>query len=139
MIAKEIKFEDIKKGDHSSFEVTITESDVQKFAELSGDYNPLHIDEAYAKETEFGGQVVHGMFLGSLVSRFVGMELPGKKALLMKEMLEFKKPARIGDRVAVEGTVVYKSESLRLIELLMEISTEKELLVSGSVYVRVLS
>ncbi len=139
MIAKEIKFEDIKKGDHASFEVTITESDVQKFAELSGDYNPLHVDEAYAKETEFGGRVVHGMFLGSLVSRFVGMELPGKKALLMKEMLEFKKPARIGDRVVIEGTVVYKSESLRLIELLMEISTEKELLVSGSVYVRVLS
>ncbi len=138
MIAKDLKFEDIKKGDSSSFEVTITESDIQKFAELSGDYNPLHVDEEYANETEFVGRVVHGMFLGSLVSRFVGMELPGKKALLLKETLEFKKPARIGDRIIVKGAVVYKSEPLRLIELLMEIRTEKELLVSGSVYAGVL-
>lgn len=139
MTAKEINFTDIQKGDSASFSVTITESDAEKFAEISGDYNPLHIDEAYAKGTEFGGRVVHGMFLGALVSRLVGMELPGKKALLLKETLEFKKPARIGDRITVKGSVAHKSEAFRLVELSVEIRTEKELLANGSVHVRVLS
>jgi len=138
MKAKELKFEDIKKGDSAFFEVVINDHDVEKFAELSGDFNPLHTDEEYAKNTGFGGKIVHGMFLGALVSRFVGMELPGKKALLVKEMLEFKKPARVGDLLNVRGTIVHKSEALRLLELLIEIRTEKELLVSGSVNVRVL-
>jgi acyl dehydratase len=138
MIAKEINFDDIKKGDSTSFGITIKENDLQKFAEISGDFNPLHVDEAYAKGTEFGGRIVHGMFLGALVSRLVGMELPGKKALLLKETLEFKKPARIGDRVTVKGSVVHKSEALRLVELSVEIRTEKDLLANGSAHVRVL-
>jgi len=138
MKAKELKFEDSKKGDSAFFEVIVSESDVQNFAELSGDFNPLHNDEVYAKGTEFGKRIVHGMFLCSLVSRFVGMELPGKKALLMKEMLEFKKPAYIGDTLIVKGIVVHKSEATRILEILIEIRTKKELLASGSVHVRVL-
>jgi acyl dehydratase len=138
MKPKKKKFNDIKKGDMSVFEITIKENDVQKFAELSGDYNPLHVDEEYAKKTEFNGRVVHGMFLGSLVSRFVGMEIPGEKALLLKETLEFKKPARIGDTLTIKGTVIHKSESLSLLELAMEIRNQKEVLVIGSVFVRVL-
>lgn len=137
MNAKDLKFEDIKKGDAAFFAVTVTEGDLRKFAELSGDYNPIHVDKEYSKD--FGGRIVHGMFLGALVSRLVGMEMPGKRALLMKETLEFKKPARIGDSVGVSGIVVHKSEGLRLLELLVEIKSEKELLASGSVYVRVLS
>jgi len=78
------------------------------------------------------------MFLGSLVSRFVGMEIPGEKALLLKETLEFKKPARIGDTLTIKGTVIHKSESLSLLELAMEIRNQKEVLVIGSVFVRVL-
>jgi 3-hydroxybutyryl-CoA dehydratase len=138
MKAKDVKFEDIKKGDSASFETIVTENDLKKFAELSGDYNPLHTDEKYAQGTEFGGKVIHGMLLGALVSRFIGMELPGKKALLLKETLEFKKPAMVGDVLTVKGIVVHKSEGVRLLELLMEIRTKKELLVSGAVFVRVL-
>jgi acyl dehydratase len=138
MKAKDLKFEDIKTGDSAAFDVTIREEDVQKFAELSGDYNPLHVDEEYAKGTDFGERIVHGMFLGALVSRLVGMELPGKRALLMKETLEFKKPAHVGDHLTVMGTVVHKSEALRLLELLLEIRTEKELLATGTVHVQVL-
>jgi 3-hydroxybutyryl-CoA dehydratase len=138
MKAKDLKFEDIKKGDTAFFTVTVTENDLKKFAELSGDYNPLHTDEEYAKKTEFNGRVIHGMFLGALVSRFVGMELPGKKALLLKETLEFKKPTRVGDILTVQGTVIHKSESLSLLELSMEIRNQKELLAIGSAFVRVL-
>jgi 3-hydroxybutyryl-CoA dehydratase len=138
MKAKEVKFEDIKKGHTASFKKVITENDVQKFAELSGDKNPLHVDERYATTTVFGRRIIHGMFIGALVSRLVGMELPGKRALLMEETLKFKKPAHIGDTLTVKGVVVHKSEATRILELLIEIHTEKELLVSGSVQVIVL-
>ncbi|MDO8492544.1 MAG: MaoC family dehydratase [bacterium] len=139
MKPKEERWNDIKIGNQASFKKTIVSGDLIKFAEISGDYNPLHLDEEYAVKTEFKGRIVHGMFLASLISRLVGMELPGKKALLLKECLEFKKPAKIGDKILVLGRVVYKSEALRIIELSVEISAGKEMLASGSVSVRVLN
>lgn len=138
MSAKELEWKDIAVGDSASFEREVREEDVVKFAEISGDRNLLHMDDRYARGTFFGGKIVHGMFLGALVSRLIGMELPGKKALLMKETLEFKKPARVGDMLTVSGTVAHKSEAGRTLEILLEIRTKKELLVSGSAYVRVL-
>ncbi|MDO8743459.1 MAG: MaoC/PaaZ C-terminal domain-containing protein [Candidatus Azambacteria bacterium] len=128
MKAKEKKLDDINVGDSASFEETITDEMMIKFADISGDYNPLHIE----------GKVVYGMLLGALVSRLVGMELPGKYALLMKECLEFKKPARVGDTLTVKGSVVFKSQASRIIELAIEINKDKELLASGSAHVRVL-
>lgn len=128
MKPKEKNLDDISVGDSASFERMITDDDLTSFADISGDYNPLHIEN----------KVVHGMLLGALMSRLIGMELPGKKALLMKECLEFKKPALVGDTLTVKGKVVFKSPSSRLIELLIEIKKGNELLVSGSAHVRVL-
>ena len=128
MKAKEKNLEDINVGNSASFERTVTDDDLVNFAALSGDCNPLHLE----------GKVVYGMFLGVLMSRLIGMELPGKKALLVKECLEFKKPARVGDTLSVKGSVIFKSQSSRLIELLIEIRKDKELLASGSAHVRVL-
>ena len=128
MKAKEKNLEDINIGDSASFKRVITDDDLIKFANVSGDYNPLHIKD----------KVVHGMFMGALVSRLVGMELPGKKAMLIKECMEFKKPARVGDALTIKGNVVFKSQSSRIIELLIEIKKDKELLASGSAHVRVL-
>lgn len=138
MKAKEKKFEDIKIGDSASFSRIITDKDLINFSDVSGDYNPLHLDEEYAVRTEFKGRVVYGMFMAALVSRLVGMELPGKRALLLKESLEFKKPARIGDRVRVEGKVAHKSTGTRILELLIKIIRGKEILTAGTVHVRVL-
>ncbi len=132
------EFKDIKIGQTASFERIITEEDLIKFSELSGDYNPLHLNEKYASQTIFKGRVVYGLLLGALVSRLVGMELPGKKALLVKEVLEFKKPARVGEKLLVKGLVVHKSTATRLIELAIEIKKNKDLLASGSVQVKVL-
>ena len=138
MKAKDKNFEDIKIGESAFFEKVILESDLDKFAELSGDYNPLHIDNNYAAQTELNSRVVHGMFLGALISRLVGMELPGKRALLMKECLEFKKPVRIGDELLIEGKVVHKSKATQLIELYIEISRDKEIVVVGVIHVKIL-
>lgn len=139
MKAKEKNFEDIMIGDVASFERVVTNDDLVKFADISGDYNPLHLDENYAAQTKFKGRVVYGMFLAALVSRLVGMELPGKKALLLKESMEFKKPARIGDKLLVKGKVVHKSQVGSLVELLVEISNDQELLAIGSIKVQILN
>ena len=86
----------------------------------------------------FKDRVVYGMFMCTLGSRLVGMELPGKRALLVKEYLEFKKPARIGDKLLVKGVVIHRSQALKMIELSIEITNGKELLASGSAHVKVL-
>jgi 3-oxoacyl-[acyl-carrier protein] reductase len=138
MKANKKNFKEIKPGDFVSFGRTVTEDDLLKFAELSGDQSPLHVDAKYAEGTKFKQRIIHGMFLGALVSRLVGMELLEENVLCVKETLEFKKPALVGDELTVKGTVVHKSEALLLLELSLEISTKKELLASGSIYVRVL-
>ncbi len=138
MKAKEISYDEINIGDKASFEIKITSDDVNKFAEVSGDYNPLHMDLDYAKNSKFGGKIVHGMFFGALVSRLVGMELLGKYALLIKESLEFKKPAVVGDKVIVSGRVTSKSNSSGMIEMSIEIMRKKELLVKGIIHAIIL-
>ena len=77
----ELTFEHIEIGQKKEFQVRITESLVNDFAKLSGDYNPLHMDDEYSKSTKFHGRVVHGMLLASFLSRMGGMYLPGKHAL----------------------------------------------------------
>ena len=119
--------------------IEYNEEDIINFAKISGDYNPLHLDENYASKTQFGNRIVHGMYLGSLVSRLVGMELPGKRALLIKESLEFKKPVFIGDKLIIRGTIITKSQTTGLIELAIDIKQGTEILVTGSVYARILN
>lgn len=128
----------LKTGESASLKRTITAKDVDAFAELSGDHNPLHVEPEYAKETQFKRVVVHGMFLGALVSQLVGMNMPGAYSLLMKETLEFKKPVFIDDTVAVVGTIVHKSPAARLVEISIEISRKSEVIASCTVHVRLL-
>ena len=126
----------MQQGATASFRVVVTEEAVIAFARISGDHNPLHMDEVYAQKTEFQGRIVHGMFLAALVSQLIGMQLPGRSALLMKENLEFKKPAHIGDSLLVQGTVVHSSGSTGVLEIAIEISRDDDILASGSVHVR---
>ena len=121
MEARDLKLEDIKIGDSASFERTFSEADVAAFAELIGDVNPLHMDDAYAQTTKFGKRLVHGMLVGSLFSRFVGMYLPGKHCLYLSQTLEFKQPVFIGDAVVVEGTVQSMSISTGIIRIALTI------------------
>lgn len=138
MEAQNLSFVDISVGDTASIERTMSAGDVITFAQLSGDNNPLHTDEAYAKETKFGRPLVHGMLLGSLFSTLVGMYLPGKKCLYLGQTLQFRKPVFIGDTVTVHGTVATKSESTHILTLDMVITKEGEEVVSGVATVQVL-
>ncbi len=138
MKAKKISFNTITIGQTASFSRMVTENDVQTFADLSGDYNPLHVDKKYAKKTEFKHRIVHGMFVGGLVSQLIGMKLPGEKALLVKECLEFKKPVYIGDTISIRGTVLRKSPALRLLEIRIDVSRDGKSVVTGIVHAKML-
>lgn len=89
-------------GQKAFVEKTISEEDVRDFAEISGDDNPLHLDEAYAAGSRFGKRVVHGMLAASLISRVIGTKLPGEGTIYLSQSLKFLKPVFIGDTVRAE-------------------------------------
>jgi len=111
------KFDDITIGLTKEFSVEITESMVDNFAELSGDYNELHMDENYASTTSFGKRICHGMLLTSFFSRLIGMSIPGKNALYFSQSINFQSPCFIGDRILIRGEVMEKSESTHIITI----------------------
>mgnify|MGYP005633032577 FL=1 len=115
--ACEYQFNDIEIGQTETFELVITESMLDDFARLSGDYNPLHMNENYANSTIFKRRVCHGMLVASFFSRLVGMYIPGKNALYFSQTLKFIQPCFIDDTLKIEGKVLDKSESTKLITL----------------------
>jgi 3-hydroxybutyryl-CoA dehydratase len=126
----EYLFEDIEVGSKESFTAYVTEEMMSSFAEVSGDYNPLHIDEVFAKENGFNSKVVFGMLTSSLYSRLVGMNLPGKHALLQGIELSFRKPVYVGDCLKVTGEVVYKNDAYKQLEIKAMIENQEEVIVS---------
>jgi len=134
--AESINFKDIKVGLTKEFTVKITEEMLVDFARISGDYNPLHMDDVYAKSTKFKKRVVHGMLLSTFLSRMVGMHLPGQKALYLSQDLKFKNPGFIGDTIKVIGKVMAISEGLKLITLETVIQNQDDqVLVKGEAQV----
>ena len=132
-------FASISVGETAVREHTITAEMIATFANLSGDYNPLHIDSAYAATTSFGKVVAHGMLLGALVSELVGMHLPGAQCLLIKELLEFKLPVYVDDIVRIQGTVAHKSEATNLLEISILITRGADTVAVGSVHTKILT
>ena len=120
----EYSLSEIEIGLKKNFEVTITESMFDDFADLSGDYNPLHMNEEYASSTSFKKRVCNGMFLAAFFSRLVGMYLPGKHALYFSQSLNFVNPCFIGDTITVEGEVIDKSIATKIITLKTIITDE---------------
>ena len=92
-------------GQSASFAKTISESDVYLFAGITGDVNPAHVNEEYAKNTLFKGRIVHGMLGASLISTVLGMYLPGPGTIYMKQEVKFLAPVRFGDTITATCTV----------------------------------
>lgn len=97
---------ELSVGDSGAFSKTIGESDIYLFAGVTGDMNPFHINEHYARDTFFKGRIAHGMLLAGFISTVVGCYLPGPGAIYVKQELAFRAPAKIGDTVTARGTVV---------------------------------
>tara|TARA_Y100001936_G_scaffold149484_1_gene145848 strand:+ start:12075 stop:12506 length:432 start_codon:yes stop_codon:yes gene_type:complete len=125
----DLNFDEIKVGNFREFKITITNSMVDEFAKISGDFNPLHVDEKYAQTTKFGKRVVHGMLLASFLSQMVGMYLPGKHALYSSQTLEFHNPCFVGNKISVTSKVIDKSQSTKIIKIESKISDEKNKLL----------
>ena len=128
----ETRLVNLSIGQKVKFTEVISESMIEEFAKLSGDYNPHHVDESYARKTRFKKRICHGMLLGSLFSRLIGMHLPGKHSLYFSQSLNFLYPAFIDDKVTVEGEVVKISRSTGIITLKTRITKENNIeLVTG--------
>jgi 3-hydroxybutyryl-CoA dehydratase len=99
------RIDDFKPGQHVSFTKTFTEEDVRRFIEITGDVNPLHVDDAFAAKTQFGGRVLHGMLTASILSTMVGMLLPGTGAIYRSQTINFLRPVHIGETVTAHFVI----------------------------------
>lgn len=92
-------------GQHVMWSKRFTEEDLQRFIEITGDVNPLHVDEEFAKSTRFGRRVLHGMLTASMFSTMVGMVLPGTGAIYRAQTLRFLRAAHVGDELTAHFVV----------------------------------
>lgn len=97
--------DDLKPGMVESFAKTVTERDIQLFGEVSGDINPVHFDEDFARTTPFKTRIAHGVLSASYISTILGMKMPGPGTIFMSLTTRFKAPVRIGDTVTATCTV----------------------------------
>jgi 3-hydroxybutyryl-CoA dehydratase len=100
--------EQLNIGDRASISKLITERDVIRFAELTGDINPIHMDKLYAEQTVFGERIAHGMLIASLISAVLGIKLPGPGNIYVSQSLKFRAPVKFGDIIEAEVEVVEK-------------------------------
>ena len=111
-----LNFEDLFVGRTASASRTISEADILMFAGVSGDTNPVHLDEEFAASTMFGGRIAHGMLSAGLISAVFGTRLPGPGCIYLSQSLKFKAPVKIGDTVVARVTVKeLKTEKRRAI------------------------
>ncbi len=100
-----LRIEDFEVGQRASFTKTFTEDDLRRFIDITGDVNPLHVDEEFARTTRFRGRVLQGMLTASIFSTMVGMLLPGTGAIYRSQTLKFLRPVRIGETVTAHFIV----------------------------------
>lgn len=132
-------FDKIQIGETQTLTKQITEADVRKFVDMTGDDNPLHVNRAYAETTAFKDIVVHGMLGASFISTVIGTKLPGTGALWVSQNMEFLLPVRLGDVLTISATVLKKHERDRLLELDTRIVNQNDqLILSGTGKVKLL-
>jgi 3-hydroxybutyryl-CoA dehydratase len=130
-------FEDLAIGMRESLMRTVMESDVNGFAAVTGDNNPIHLDERYAARTPFGQRIAHGLFTASLVSAVLGTRLPGPGAVYLSQTLQFLAPVRIGDVVTAAAEVVELVASRRRVRLFCECVADGRPVLEGEAWVAV--
>lgn len=128
----------LKVGDTASISKQITDDDIRAFAELSGDHNPVHLDEAFASASRFGRRIAHGMLGASLISAVLGTELPGSGSIYLSQTLKFLSPVYLGDTVTARVTVtkVREDKSIVTLETVCE-NQNGETLIRGEAVVLV--
>lgn len=101
-----MKFDELIIGKSAEYSKLVSDSDVMKFAEITGDFNPVHVDEVAASKSRFGGRIAHGMLSAGIVSAAIANELPGPGSIYLGQTLKFTLPVRIGDTITVSLAVI---------------------------------
>lgn len=110
-----VYFEDMEIGQSAQVAKTVTEADIVLFAGVSGDHNPVHVNEEYAQTTMFKGRIAHGALSASFISAALGMSLPGTGTIYLSQSLKFKAPVRIGETVTATVTVKAMDERRKFV------------------------
>ena len=111
------RYEDIETGQSESFSVTITEEMMDQFRQITGDLNPLHQEDTFAKDAGFEGKVCFGMLSASFLSTMAGVYLPGKYSLIQSVEVKFSKPVYPGEELYITGKVAEKNDTFRFIRI----------------------
>ena len=112
-----MKFEEIEVGQSAEFTKSISDEDVMSFAKITGDFNPVHVDEVAASNSQFGGRIAHGMLTAGLISAALAGKLPGPGSIYLSQTLRFTAPARIGDTVTATVQVIEIVAAKRRVKL----------------------
>jgi 3-hydroxybutyryl-CoA dehydratase len=130
---------DLKIGDKFSTSKQITDAVVRAFAELSGDYNPIHLDEEFAAKTRFGKRIAHGMISGALISAVLGYEFKERKVVYLSQTLKFTAPVFLDDTVTATATVANIREDKPIVKLETVCTNQAgEMVVKGEAVVMIL-
>ncbi|MEL7343993.1 MAG: MaoC family dehydratase [Pseudomonadota bacterium] len=130
-----IVIEEMEIGMSRHVEKTITNRDIEMFAEVSTDHNPVHLDDDYARDTIFEGRIAHGMLTAGLISAVIGEQLPGHGSVYLGQSLKFKAPVRPGDRVRAHVTVREIDYARRRVTLDCGCSVEGKPVLTGEALV----
>lgn len=128
-------FEDLELGMEASHEKTVSEDDIASFAEVSGDYNPVHMDEDYAAGTFFKSRIAHGMLTASFISTVLGTRLPGPGCIYLSQNLRFLAPVRIGDTVKALARVASLDMTRRRAQFACHCEVNGKIVVEGEAMV----
>ena len=124
-------FEDLEVGMDATYSRTVTMDDIEAFAEVSGDSNPLHLDETYAKGTFFKGRIAHGMLSAAYISKVLGTQLPGTGAIYLSQLLKFKAPVRPGDTVDTRVEITALDERRKRVTFACQCKVGDQVVVDG--------
>lgn len=133
-------YEDLDTGHEEHFSVNITDDMLDSFRAVTGDMNPFHRDDDFARKYGFEGHAAFGMLTASFLSTLAGMYLPGEKSIIMSTETKFMKPVYPGDTLTISGTVAEKNDTYRVMKLKVSVKNSRgEKVLRGSMQVGFLS
>ena len=126
-------YDEIKIGQKACYSKSVTEKDIQLFAVISGDFNPVHLDDNYASKTIFKERIAHGMLTGAFISAALALKLPGPGTIYLGQSLRFMIPVKIGDQITVNLEVTNKRDKLNLVTLsCTAINQHRKIVIKGT-------
>lgn len=130
-------YEDLRIGMSAEYRRVISQDDVRAFADVSGDVNPLHFDEAFAAKTIFKAPIVHGMYTAAMISTVIGTRMPGPGCIYVTQTLQFKAPVRAGDEVVARVTVMELIPEKQRVSFRTVCAVGETLVVDGDALIQV--